>query len=268
MADKSTHYNLDILKGNDIYNPNITFSNFEKIDTDMYNIDTNSIHSAVHTLAGNVNVLTRTDTNFNIFKFVATSSYTENQSFTVDGVQVTASSSNGRNLESNCYVIGASVLCVLNGTNLTLFVRSTAQNSLKLNGHLDTYFAVKGDTEKTLKDVDDIASLRNENANIIKQDVAKMPNIWFFDTFDKSTLTFNNGTQNGKFYVVFIYGKGNNNINGPDFSINYVVTSYDSTNYKITYTGTKLIDSVILSNEGITFNFIGEWNSGFIISKK
>ena len=38
MAEKSTHYNLDILKGNDIFNPNTTFNNFEKIDTDIFTI--------------------------------------------------------------------------------------------------------------------------------------------------------------------------------------------------------------------------------------
>ena len=268
MAEKSTHYNLDILKGNDIYNPNITFSNFEKIDTDMFNIDTNSVHTAVHALSGDVNTLTRTDTNFNTFKFVATSSYTEGQTFTVDGTQVTAYTTNGRPLESNCYVIGTTVLCFLNGTNLTLYVRSSTQNSLNLNGHPDTYFAIKGDTKKTLKDVDDIATLRNTTSNSIQQDINKMPSIISFDTFDSSTLTINNGSQNGKYYILFIYSKGSNNINGTEFSINYIVTAYDNINYKLTYTGNKFIDSVILSNEGITFNFIGAWNSGIIISKK
>lgn len=159
MAEKSTHYNLDILKGNDIFNPNTVFDNFEKIDTDMYNIDTNAVHSAVHILSGSVNALTRTNPEYNIFKFVSTAPYTANQTFTVDGKQVSAYTTNGQPLDTNCYVIGATVLCALNGSILTLFVRSsgTAQNSLKLNGHPDTYFAVKGDTSKTLKDVDDIA---------------------------------------------------------------------------------------------------------------
>lgn len=168
MAEKSTHYNLDILKGNDIYNPNTVFDNFEKIDNDMYKIDTNAIHSAVHILSGSVNTLTRTNPEYNIFKFVATAPYTANQTFTVDGQQVSAYTTNGQPLDTNCYVIGATVLCALNGTTLTLFVRSngTAQNSLKLNGHPDTYFAVRGETSKTLKDVDDLAGRAISQANI------------------------------------------------------------------------------------------------------
>lgn len=170
MAEKSTHYNLDLLKGNDIYNPNTVFDNFEKIDNDMYKIDTNAIHSAVHILSGSVNALTRTNTEFNIFKFVATAPYTSNQTFTVDGQQVSAYTTNGQPLDTNCYVIGATVLCALNGTTLTLFVRTsgTAQNSLKLNGQPDTYFAVRGNTSKTLKDVDDIAVRAASQANIAK----------------------------------------------------------------------------------------------------
>lgn len=168
MAEKSTHYNLDILKGNDIYNPNIAFDNFEKIDTDMYKIDTNAVHSAVHILSGSVNTLTRTNTDFNIFKFVATAPYTANQTFTVDGQQVSAYTTNGQPLDTNCYVIGATVLCALNGSILTLFVRSsgTVENSLLLNNHPDTYFAVKGDTTKTLKDVDELASRAISQANV------------------------------------------------------------------------------------------------------
>lgn len=147
MAEKSTHYNLEILKGDDIYNPNTVFDNFEKIDTDMYKIDTNAVHQAKHILSGSVNTLTRTNTEFNIFKFVATAPYTANQTFTVDGTQVSAQTTNGQPLDTNCYVIGATVLCALNGTILTLFVRNgeTVKNSLKLNGHSDDYFVPKND---------------------------------------------------------------------------------------------------------------------------
>lgn len=147
MADKSTHYDLEILKGDDIYNPNITFNNFEKIDNDMYNIDINTIHSATHILTGTVNALTLTNTEFNIFKFVATSPYETGQTFTVNGNQVSAQTTNGQPLDTNCYVIGATVLCTLNGTTLTLFVRNgdTVKNSLKLNGHSDDYFVPKND---------------------------------------------------------------------------------------------------------------------------
>lgn len=200
MAEKSTHYNLDILKGNDIYNPNIVFDDLEKIDTDMYNIDTNAVHSAVHILSGSVNTLTRTNTDFNIFKFVATAPYTVNQTFTVDGQQVSAYTTNGQPLENNCYVIGATVLCALNGSTLTLFVRSggTVQNALKLNGHPDTYFAVKGDTSKTLKDVDDIATTALENSikNVL------WTNAQINNEFQKQIITINTTDYR---YLLIVY---------------------------------------------------------------
>ena len=59
-------------------------------------------------------------------------------------------------------------MCALNGSILTLFVRSsgTVENALHLNNHPDTYFAVRGDTSKTLKDVDDLASRATSQASV------------------------------------------------------------------------------------------------------
>ena len=261
MAEKSTHYNLDILNGNDIYNPNTVFANFEKIDTEMYNIDTNAVHSAVHILTGSVNALTRTNADFNIFKFVATAPYKANQTFTVDGQQVSAYTTNGQPLVNDCYVIGATVLCALNGSILTLFVRSngTAENALNLNGHPDTYFAIRGDTSKTLKDVDDITT---ENSKTIN----KFPNFFTFETGDSNELTLN-GSPNGKYYVIFIYARGNTNISGEQFSILYVVTSMDGLGYKSTYNQTNYIKDIILRENSITFKFYPTYTRGFIISQ-
>lgn len=268
MAEKTTHYNLDILKGNDIYNPNIVFDNFKKIDTDMYNIDTNAVHSAVHILTGSVNTLTRNNTDYNIFKFVATAPYTANQTFTVDGKQVSAFTTNGQPLDSNCYVIGATVLCALNGSTLTLFVRSsgTAENALKLNNHPDTFFAVKGDTSKTLKEVDDIASARSTASSILAQKINNYPDITSFDTDSNTSFTLNNGLPRAKFYILFIYSKGRDNISGEAPSINYVLTNYDCNNYRMSYNQVNYLSSVNLTTNGITFIFNQPYVRGVILT--
>lgn len=117
-------------------------ANFPMIDSDLKAVSNAAIGSATELTTGTVHALTRADTNRNVFVFVATSNYEAGETFEVDGVQVTAKTPDGQNLSTGAYVINSGVLCVLNGTLLTVFVSPTkALDADKLDGHDSSYFA-------------------------------------------------------------------------------------------------------------------------------
>lgn len=142
---QTEHYDLNIVVGSDLFNP-LTQSNpnFEKIDDVMYNNSIAGITTAVHLLGDTVNALTRVNKDCPVFRFTATSDYTAGQTFTVDGIVVTAQMTNGKSLSTNAFKINSNVLCILQGTLLTMYVQSDvtqAEDALKLGGQLPEYYA-------------------------------------------------------------------------------------------------------------------------------
>lgn len=142
----STHFNLKLAEGTDLFNPLVTdVPNFEAIDEQMYKNQASSVGLATELLSGTVHELSRENGDTSMFRFVATSNFTAGDTFTVDGVQVTALLPSGESLGSGAYVINANVLCCLVGTLLTVFVPTgiitTADNALKLGGNEPSYYA-------------------------------------------------------------------------------------------------------------------------------
>lgn len=140
------NFDLNLVQGNDKVNP-FTFENpnFEKIDEQMYNNMLGTVGTATELKSSNVHALTRDNPETAIFRFVATADYTIGDTFTVDGVSVTALMSDGTPLANKCYVINANVLCCLTGSVLTFYVASgsveVAQNSERLGGELPAFYA-------------------------------------------------------------------------------------------------------------------------------
>lgn len=117
----TTHYNLNLPEGTDIVNPLVQDNpNYTAIDTALYNNKLRVIGSASEVKSGTVHAITRSDTDINVFRFVATSNYATGDTFTVDGVSVTAVLPDGTNPKNGAFVINASVLCILDGTRLAL----------------------------------------------------------------------------------------------------------------------------------------------------
>lgn len=147
----TTNYNLKIVQGSDIVNPLVIDNpNYETIDTAMFENKNSGVQMATEILSGSVHVLTRTVAGANTFKFVATSDFTSGETFTVDGVQVTAYTTNSQPLQTNAFRIGTTVLCSLHNTVLTMFVSgmtgsTVAEDSEKLGGELPNYYAKQGD---------------------------------------------------------------------------------------------------------------------------
>ena len=144
---KSDRYELNLVEGSDIVNPLVQdVPNYERIDTELGKNADAGVPVATELLSGTVHALTRENPNAPMFRFVATSNYKAGDTFTVDGVQVTALLTSGEPLATGCYVINSNVLCCLVGTVLTMFCSNSladvhAVDSDKLGGKGAEYYA-------------------------------------------------------------------------------------------------------------------------------
>lgn len=148
----TTHYNLNIVEGSDLVNPLTQLNpNFETIDAAMYANEMAAFTLATELKSGTVHALTRTVTGATLFRFVATSDFTAGDTFTLDGSQVTALTTDGQPLTTGSYRIGMTVLAAVTGTVMTLFVSSgtvaTAADSERLGGELPAYYATAADLQ-------------------------------------------------------------------------------------------------------------------------
>ncbi len=143
----TTNYGLKIYEGTDLFNPlTVENVNTSDLDTIVKGVSNAAVGTATELLTGTVHALTRSDTARDVFRFTATANFEAGETFEVDGVQVTAKTPDGQNLSTGAYVINSSVLCILDGTLLTVIVNpAKALDADKLDGHDSTYFATAGD---------------------------------------------------------------------------------------------------------------------------
>ena len=150
MARTTTNYGFNISEGTDLVNPlTDIFPNFEDIDTDLKNVSDSSVTTATELKTGTVHALTRSDGDREIIRFTATANFTAGETFTVDGVQVTALTTSGEQLTTGCYIIGSEVLCALKGTLLTFYISQVVTDATTLEGHGASYFATASDLSNT-----------------------------------------------------------------------------------------------------------------------
>ena len=163
---ESEHFNLNLVEGTDIVNPLVTdVPNYESIDEQMFKNQNAGVQNATELKSGTVHAITRVVPDAQMITFTATSNYTAGETFTVDGVQVTALTVGGETLPTGAYVINSQVLCVLKGTLLTVYGvgSEVADNALALNGHPDSYFGTKEEVDNAI----DTANAANELVNEI-----------------------------------------------------------------------------------------------------
>lgn len=119
----TTYYNLNIVEGTDIVNPlTVDNPNYEKIDETMHNNAVAGVTLATEIANATVHAITRENSDCAVIRFIATSRWKAGDTATVDGVPVTALLPSGETLPDGAYVINANVLCILTGTNLTVYV--------------------------------------------------------------------------------------------------------------------------------------------------
>ena len=104
-----------------------------------------------------------------MLRFTATSRFTAGDTFTVDGVQVSALTVSGEQLPDGAYIIGSEVLAYLKGTLLTVFTSqgtlATAKNALKLGGNDPEYYATASAVQTAQETATAAGNLANEVNN-------------------------------------------------------------------------------------------------------
>ena len=115
------NYSFTIAEGTDTVNLlTQSYPNFTSLDSILKAIEETGITTSVATKVGTVFQIVRTNTDLPVMRFVATANYAAGDTFTVDGVSVTATAMNGTALPAGAFVINQSVECILNGSVLTV----------------------------------------------------------------------------------------------------------------------------------------------------
>lgn len=118
----TTYYDLNIVEGTDIVNPLIVDNpNYNKIDEVMHDNAVSGVTLATEIVNGKVHAITRENPDCAVIRFIATSVWKAGDTVNVDGVPVTALLPSGETLPDGAYVINSNVLCILTGTNLTVY---------------------------------------------------------------------------------------------------------------------------------------------------
>ena len=150
---ESEHFNLNLVEGSDIVNPLVTdVPNYESIDAQMFKNQNAGVQNATELKSGTVHAITRLVPDAQMITFTATSNFVAGDTFTVDGIQVSALTVSGEQLPNGAYVINSQVLAILKGTLLTVYGAGSAvaDNALALNGHPDTYFGTKESVDNAI----------------------------------------------------------------------------------------------------------------------
>lgn len=143
------NYNLITVEGTDIVNPLIQMNpNFTDIDTAMFANKQAVIGTATELTSGTVHSITRLNPDSNYFRFTATSNWNAGDTFSIDGVAVSAFTPDGKTLSQGCYVINSEVFAILNGTRLTVFVDS----AVSLSNLTDTAITTPADNDALVYD--------------------------------------------------------------------------------------------------------------------
>ena len=117
----TTNYGYNVVEGTDQVNIQTQIApNFTAIDSDLKDVSDAAITTATHTLAGTVHQIVRDDADRAVIRFVATADMATGDTFTVDGVSVTARLVNGEALQTGAFKINNCVECVLVGTVLNI----------------------------------------------------------------------------------------------------------------------------------------------------
>ena len=171
------NFNLKLYEGEDLFNPlTVENVNTQAIDTQMKKNENHAVGDATELVSGTVHAITRLTPDAPMLRFTATSRFTSGDTFTVDGVQVSALTVSGEQLPDGAYIIGSEVLAYLKGTLLTVFTSqgtlATAKNALKLGGNDPEYYA----TSSAVQTAQETATAAGNLANEVNNSLEKLQN--------------------------------------------------------------------------------------------
>lgn len=164
---QTTYYEFNKPEGTDLVNPLVdTNPNWDELDADLHEFNERSISNASEVVSLGVHTISRLDTTAKFLKWIATANFTAGETFTVDGLPVTASTPAGAALATNAYVTGSVVLACLNADNtaMTIYVSGTtvASDAERLGGELPSYYGTASDVADNASD---ITNLQNQVGN-------------------------------------------------------------------------------------------------------
>ena len=167
------NFNLKVYEGEDLFNPlTVENVNVQAIDTQMKKNENHAVGDATELVSGTVHAITRLTPDAPMLRFTATSRFTAGDTFTVDGVQVSALTVSGEQLPDGAYIIGSEVLAYLKGTLLTVFTSqgtlATAKNALKLGGNDPEYYATASAVQTAQETATAAGNLANEVNNSLR----------------------------------------------------------------------------------------------------
>lgn len=168
------NFSLKVYDGEDLFNPlTVENVNMNAIDTQMKKNENHAVGDATELVSGTVHAITRLTPDAPMLRFTATSRFTSGDTFTVDGVQVSALTVSGEQLPDGAYIIGSEVLAYLKGTLLTVFTSqgtlATAKNALKLGGNDPEYYATASAVQTAQETATAAGNLANEVNNSLKE---------------------------------------------------------------------------------------------------
>lgn len=270
---KTDNYELNIAQGTDIVNPLVMDNpNYQKIDKVMKDNEIRGVGTATELKTGSIHAIT-VPAQYTTFKFVATSDFIAGETFTLNGKQVTGYTTNQQPLSTNAYRIGATVLCsyIERTSTITLYTiapAGKAEDSENLDGHPASYFAVRGNTNQTLEQVNTIATARGSLAQTNSNSLNTLPYSINFNCGDATSFTYDVGSTKNRFIVMFLYSPGADNISGETPAIVYIQTNSDGTLAKITHNGPVYLISVYFVGSALQFNFNQQYTTGFMFVKR
>ena len=170
------NFSLKVYDGEDLFNPlTVENVNMNAIDTQMKKNENHAVGDATELVSGTVHAITRLTPDAPMLRFTATSRFTVGDTFTVDGVQVSALTVSGEQLPDGAYIIGSEVLAYLKGTLLTVFTSqgtlATAQNALKLGGNDPEYYATASAVQTAQETATAAGNLANEVSNSLNNKI-------------------------------------------------------------------------------------------------
>ena len=217
---RTSNYDLIVVEGSDKVNLLTQMNpNTEKIDEVMKTNEKSGVQIATELLSGTIHAITRTVPSASMFKFTAVSNYTSGDTFTVDGVQVTALLTSGEALGTGAYIIGSEVLCSLKDTLLTVYTQGgtvkIAEDAEKLGGNLPEYYAKQSELDIVKNTADSASSLSRTNSEsinkLMNKDLTQLKDL----TASTAETTLSNNLSNYEYIIILSY----NGYNVYDFTM-------------------------------------------------
>ena len=176
MAQTTTNYGLYKPESTDTYNHLVYDNpNMDTIDSTMKDNANHAIDSASCIKTGTVHSVTRSNTSCPVFRFTATGDWNTGDTMNVDGTPVSVFLPNGTAAITGAYLINTEVIAAIVGTRVTLMSNAADSASIYFDNTGTTLTA--SDVEDALKELNNSANIKYDNANSVKDKLDAVGNI-------------------------------------------------------------------------------------------